>query len=158
MIWKGNYFKCQNLKIMSKQKLKEFRNKIDSIELEVNHLNSFIKKVIYRDDHTVIIGDDIIFVLRSMIDFLIQNIDDFNYDYADDEGIIFTTLNNFAISIYEKGLECINIINEISIHYKKIELKNNDGTTHTINQPYEPHSNRAFIIEQLLHKCKNFEI
>lgn len=139
-------------------KLNKFKNKIDSIEFEVNCLNSFIKKVNYRDDHTVKIGDDTIFILRSIIDFLIENIDDFNYDYADDEGIIFTTLNNFAISIYEKSLECINIINEISIHYNKIELKNNDGTIHTINQRYEPHSNRAFIIEQLLHRCKNFEI
>ncbi len=82
-------------------------------------------------------------ISSKIIDEIIWEIDHYPYD-VDEDGVLFSYLNSFAITIYNKFLHCQKIKTCLFLSNNEFE--------------YEAYTNRASIIEQILFDLKEFEV
>jgi len=82
-------------------------------------------------------------ISSEIIDQIIWEIDHYPYD-VDEDGILFSYLNSFAITIYNKFLHCQKMKTALFLSNNEFE--------------YEAYTNRASIIEQILCDLREFEV
>lgn len=123
----------------NKKKIKNIKNEIAYLGELFIYFKSFVASS--KDIKKRIIN---IYKMQSeIIDEIIWEIDNYPYD-VDEDGVLFSYLNSFAITIYNKFLHCQKIKTALLLSNNKFE--------------YEAHTNRASIVEQILCDLREFEV